>query len=88
MHTPDDPTSAAKRRHTCTHPGTISATQTCSAAIHGIKGFKGKTDFVSFVVGGGVCVCCVLLLFFAGGGGGRGVKSIWTLVGNDFKARS
>ena len=35
MHTPDDPTSTAKRRQTCTHPGTISATQTCNAAIHG-----------------------------------------------------
>ena len=33
MHTPEDPTSTAKRRQTCTHPGTISATQTCSAAI-------------------------------------------------------
>ena len=29
MHTPDDPTPTAKRRQTCTHPGTISATQTC-----------------------------------------------------------
>ena len=27
MHTPDDPTSTAKRRQTCTHPGTVSATQ-------------------------------------------------------------
>ena len=35
MHTPDDPTSTAKRRQTCTYPGTISATQTCNAAIHG-----------------------------------------------------
>ena len=35
MHTPDDPTPAAKRRPTYTHPGTVSATQTCSAAIHG-----------------------------------------------------
>ena len=35
MHTPDDPTPTAKRRQTCTHPGTISATQTCNAAIHG-----------------------------------------------------
>ena len=35
MHTPDDPTSTAKRRQTCTHPGTISATRTCNAAIHG-----------------------------------------------------
>ena len=35
MHTPDDPTSTAKRRQTCTHPGTISATQTCNTAIHG-----------------------------------------------------
>ena len=35
MHTPDDPASTAKRRQTCTHPGTISATQTCNAAIHG-----------------------------------------------------
>ena len=35
MHTPDDPTSTAKRRQTCTHPGTINATQTCNAAIHG-----------------------------------------------------
>ena len=25
----------AKRRQTCTHPGTISATHTCNAAIHG-----------------------------------------------------
>ena len=35
MHTPDDPTSTAERRQTCTHPGTICATQTCNAAIHG-----------------------------------------------------
>ena len=35
MHTPDDPTPTAKRRQTCTHPGTISATQTCNAATHG-----------------------------------------------------
>ena len=35
MHTLDDPTPTAKRRQTCTHPGTISATQTCNAAIHG-----------------------------------------------------
>ena len=35
MHRPDDQTSTAKRRQTCTHPGTISATQTCNAAIHG-----------------------------------------------------
>ena len=35
MHTPDDPTPTAKRRQTCTHPGTVSATQTCTAAIHG-----------------------------------------------------
>ena len=34
LHTPDDPTSTAKLRQTCTHPGTISATQTCNAAIH------------------------------------------------------
>ena len=34
MHTPDDPTPTAKRRQTSTHPGTISATQTCSAAIN------------------------------------------------------
>ena len=33
MHTPDDPTSTAKRRQTCTHSGTISATQTCKAAV-------------------------------------------------------
>jgi len=33
MHTPDDPTPTAKCRQTCTHPGTISATQTCSSAI-------------------------------------------------------
>ena len=26
MHTPDDPMSTVKRRQTCTHPGTISAT--------------------------------------------------------------
>ena len=35
MHTPDDPTPTAKCRQTCTHPGTISATQTCNAATHG-----------------------------------------------------
>ena len=35
MHTPDDLTSTAKWTQTCTHPGRISATQTCSAAIHG-----------------------------------------------------
>ena len=35
MHSPDDPTSTAKRRQTCTRLGTISATQTCNAAIHG-----------------------------------------------------
>ena len=35
MHTPDDPTPTAQRRPTCTHPGTISATQTCNSAIHG-----------------------------------------------------
>ena len=35
MHTPDDPTPTAKCRQTCTHPGTIRATQTCTAAIHG-----------------------------------------------------
>ena len=35
MHTPVDPTPTAKRRQTCTHPGTISATRTCNAAIHG-----------------------------------------------------
>ena len=29
MYTLDDPTSTAKPRQTCTHPGTISATQTC-----------------------------------------------------------
>ena len=34
MHTPDDPTPTAKRRQTSTHPGTISATQTCSTAIN------------------------------------------------------
>ena len=69
MHTPDDPTSAAKRRHTCTHPGTISATQTCNAAIRSIKGFKGKIDFVSLVVvvGGGVCVLCFVVVFCKGG---------------------
>ena len=31
MHTLDDPTPTAKRRQTCTHPGTISTTQTCNA---------------------------------------------------------
>ena len=31
----DDPASTAKRRQTCTHPGTISATLTCNAIIHG-----------------------------------------------------
>ena len=36
IHTPDDPTPTAKRRQTCTHPGTISATQTFTAAIHGL----------------------------------------------------
>ena len=36
MHTPGNPTPTAKRRPTRTHPGTISATQTCSAAIHGL----------------------------------------------------
>ena len=35
MHTPDDPKPTAKSRQTCTHPGTVSATQTCNAAIHG-----------------------------------------------------
>ena len=35
MHTPDDPTQTAKCRQTCTHPGTVSATQTCNAEIHG-----------------------------------------------------
>ena len=35
MHTPDSPSPTAKRRPTCTHPGTISATQTCNAAIRG-----------------------------------------------------
>ena len=35
MHTPDDPTSTAKRRQTCTHPGTISASQTCNTATYG-----------------------------------------------------
>ena len=35
MHTPDDPTPTANHRQTRTHPGTISATQTCSTAIHG-----------------------------------------------------
>ena len=36
MHTPDDPTSTANtHRQTCTRPGTISATLTCNAAIHG-----------------------------------------------------
>ena len=35
MHTPDDPTPTAKRRQTCTHPRTINAIKTCSAAIQG-----------------------------------------------------
>ena len=35
MHTPDDPAPTAKRRQTCTQPGTISATQTCSAVVPG-----------------------------------------------------
>ena len=35
MHTPDYPMPTAKRRQTCTHPGTISATQTCNTATHG-----------------------------------------------------
>ena len=35
MNTPDDPTPTAKCRQTCTHPGTVSATQTCNAEIHG-----------------------------------------------------
>ena len=35
MQTPDDPTPTAKCRQTCTHPGTITAVKTCSAAIHG-----------------------------------------------------
>ena len=36
MHTPDDPTSTAKCRQTCTHPGTTSAPRhACNAAIHG-----------------------------------------------------
>ena len=35
MHTPDDPTPTAKCRQTCTHPGTVNAVKTWSAAIHG-----------------------------------------------------
>ena len=37
MHAPDDPTSTAKCRQTCTHPGTVNAVKTCSAAIHGTR---------------------------------------------------
>ena len=35
MHTPDNPMPTAKRRQTCTHPGTIDAVKTCNTAIHG-----------------------------------------------------
>ena len=35
MHTPDDPAPTAKPRQTCTHPRTVNAVKTCSAAIHG-----------------------------------------------------
>ena len=42
MHTPDDPTSTAKRSQTWTHPGTISATQTCTVNILHNKGGNKK----------------------------------------------
>ena len=35
MHTPDDPMPPGKYRQTRTHPGTINAVKTCSAALHG-----------------------------------------------------
>ena len=67
MHTPDDPTPTAKLRQTCTHPGTISATKTYNAAIHGFEDLN-SVDARSF---SSVAERCSGWLFAAGSPGER-----------------
>ena len=68
-HTPDDPTPTAKRRQTCTHPGTISATHTSNTwtmdTSHDCKSnTKSNTIIIKY------SFACIDCLWGEGGEGG------------------